>query len=156
MKKIFLLLILVLGFTLTGCKSKGFDDPEDAVQAFFNLYTDAAEGKNVDIEEECASFSEDDFLDSCIEWIENVIDEVNEYGEVYSWSYTITDSEERELSETEKVYLELEDYDKVIVLFVQYREEFILEEGDTMDTDNSSEEFYLVLEDGNYYIILIG
>ena len=156
MKKIFLLIILVMVFTLSGCNSKGYKDPVETVQNFLNLYTDAAEGKDINAEEECALVAKGDYIDECIRLIEENESDATEFGAAYSFSIAITDSELRELSKEERNALEFDDYDQVFELYIDYLSERTFEEGGNVETEEDGIEFYLVEEDGRYYIIYLG
>jgi len=147
-------LILALSFSLilTGCNSTGYDDPEEVVQSFLDAYAKAAEGEEVDEHEYCLGIAKGDFLDVC----ESYLLEAKENGPFYSWIFTINLSNIRDLSEIERIGYELEEYDDVCELYVEWKEDAIWEEGDTIQFDKNYDVVYLVKEDGNYFIVSFG
>jgi len=152
MKKIFLLLILGFGLTLSGCKSEGYSDPEDALQAFLDFYTDAGEGKDVDAEEVCDTLAKGDFISECIEFIEMSENEALDTP-IYSWEYIIIDSDLEEMSEIAKNEYGFGDFDTVYELEFEFELETIWEEGDPKETDTATAKSFFIKEDGKYYII---
>jgi len=156
MKRILLLLVFTMVFTLSGCKTKGYDDPEDLVQAFIDFLTDSEEGIDVDGEKECELIAKGDYYDQCVQLIDQYDSLQDEDWGVYSWSITIIDSQLRELNELELLEYGFDNYDKVYEFIFDFTEEFIRDEGDTVETDEGSEVVYLIKEDGMYYIVQIG
>lgn len=150
------LFVLAISFTLllTGCKEKGYDNPEELVQKYMDTVVKILNGEDVDIDvtEFCTEISKGDFYYTCKRALKTD-DEAYETDKLNTLEFTISSSEITELSETEKISYDLTEYDVVYKYPVEISFDMIGEKGETLYSEVGESIILLIKEEGLYYII---
>lgn len=118
MKKLLVVFVMVLLFTLTAC-NKSNSSPEKIGEIHFEMYFDILSDQEVDIEETCTLLYASDFVAYC----ENSMAEAKEMLKLRvltSEDYELIDITSTLLDETKKEMRQLTDYEMVYEVTIKY------------------------------------